>query len=65
MPKRYARFSAVWPIRSPTIGSVSPFMMPITGASSALNGMRANSAARWPPVFAAARSENQSTTLSL
>ena len=32
MPKRYARFSAVWPISRPTIGSVSPFMSAITGA---------------------------------
>ena len=40
-------------------------MMPITGASSALNGRRANSAARWPAVLAAAMSENQFTMASL
>jgi hypothetical protein len=35
MPNFQARFSAVWPISRPTTGSVRPFMMPITGASSA------------------------------
>ena len=34
IPNRNARFSAVWPISRPTIGSVRPFMMPITGAGS-------------------------------
>jgi hypothetical protein len=29
---RKARFSAVWPISNPTIGSVSPFIRPMTGA---------------------------------
>ena len=32
IPKRNARFSAVWPISRPTIGSVRPFMRPMTGA---------------------------------
>ena len=32
MPNFHARFSAVCPINWPTIGSVRPFMMPITGA---------------------------------
>ena len=40
-------------------------MMPITGASSALNGKRAKSAARWPALRAAAMSENQFTIVSL
>ena len=35
MPKRKARFSAVCPISSPTIGSVSPFMIPMMGVSIA------------------------------
>ena len=35
MPKRYAMFSAVWPIRRPTFGSVKPFINAITGENSA------------------------------
>ena len=63
MPKRYARFSAVCPISSPTIGSVRPFMRPITGARYAgLNLV--TSAARWPAVFAAYQLDSQCTIAS-
>jgi len=64
MPKRCARFSAVWPMSRPTIGSVRPFMMPITGFRTAPTGMRAKRPSRWPVVLAAAMSENHSTILS-
>src|SRR6266513_1681731 len=64
MPKRCATFSAVWPISKPTIGSVSPFMMPITGARSDLTGSLAARASLCTVERADAMSENHRTILS-
>ena len=52
MPKRVATFSAVWPIDSPTTGSVRPLSRPMTGArlrSEAAQRGRGAQAARGIP----------------
>ena len=64
MPKRNARFSAVWPISRPTMGSVSPFMMPIIGVSASAGFNWRNAAAFSPIVFAVLSLANHSTILS-
>ena len=63
MPNRNARFSAVCPISNPTMGSVSPFIRPITGARWPRRNF-ATSAARWPAVLAAYQFANHATIAS-
>jgi hypothetical protein len=63
MPKRAARFSAVWPISRPTTGSVRPFMMPITGSSMPGSVWRTAPRAG-PRRFACAICANHSTMAS-
>jgi len=65
MPKRQARFSAVWPIKRPTTGSVRPFIRPITGLSSTLGRSLRKCPAFWPRVFICIMPANHNTMASL
>jgi len=61
MPNFHARFSAVWPISSPTTGSVSPFISPMTGLNSAPGRSLVKCPAFWPADFIAIMPANQRT----
>ena len=62
MPKRVATFSAVWPIDSPTTGSVRPLSRPITGAR--LRSLKRRSADSLAPRPRAAYQPDSQRTMS-
>ena len=62
MPNFQARFSAVCPIVSPTIESVSPFMMPMTGENAATGLSLAKAAIFSPSDLACINFDRSGTT---